>query len=202
MTGLVIGSPLAGVATAARLGSGRPLTTGLATGDTLFWSVGGPAADLQDTILRPRLIVDDTVRHDRSTGVFPIVPAHSPPEEEPEGVVRHRFYGFRLADGEERTLDRVYRIGRKPRGRRTFTAELLELLVVDSPTASVSASHLEIRQEGDAVVLTDLGSTNGTMVHFAIGRSQRMRSGASLAVLPGTTIDIGDGNLIEILPAD
>ncbi|TFB99812.1 FHA domain-containing protein [Cryobacterium adonitolivorans] len=223
VTGLVIGSPLAAVVRSDRLGAGRMLGTGIDAGDTLFWSVaGGPddtADTTADTVLRPRRIVDDTVVLDRRMRDSIVVAAavaeaaiESAAEPAAESAAaddavddtadRPGRYGFRLATGEEVRLGMVYRIGRSPRPRRTQSGELLELISVASPTALVSASHLEIRQEGDAVVLTDLGSTNGTLVRFSLGRTQRLRSGASLTVLPGTTVDIGDGNLIEILPAD
>jgi len=228
VTGLMIGSPLASVPRADRLGSGRLLGAGIDTGDTLYWSVAGQSTE--DTVLRPRRIVDDTVMLDRqphrtgasemvATAVIeplddPVVVAGAVPVNEPADEFNELVddparlsaggtgrCGFRLATGEDLTLDRVYRIGRSPRPRRIPEGEALELLTVASPSAIVSANHLEIRQDGDAVVLTDLGSTNGTLVRFALGRTQRLRSGASLTVLPGTTVDIGDGNLIEILPA-
>ncbi|WP_104163255.1 FHA domain-containing protein [Cryobacterium sp. N22] len=217
VTGLVIGSPLAAVARSDRLGAGRMLGTGIDAGDTLFWSVAGGPDDTADTVLRPRRIVDDTVVLDRRMrDRVVVVAAAAEPADEPADVSadesavepaveradRPGPYGFRLATGEEVRLGAVYRIGRSPRPRRIQSGELLELIVVVSTSALVSANHLEIRQDGDAVVVTDLGSTNGTMVHFPLGRTQRMRSGASLTVLPGTTVDIGDGNLIEILPAD
>ena len=217
VTGLVIGSPLAAVARSDRLGAGRMLGTGIDAGDTLFWSVTAGPDDTADTVLRPRRIVDDTVVLDRRIRESVVVAAAAAaPAAEPAGepadetVVESAVeradrpgpYGFRLATGEEVRLDAVYRIGRSPRPRRIQSGELLELIVVVSTTALVSANHLEIRQDGDAVVVTDLGSTNGTMVHFPLGRTQRMRTGASLTVLPGTTVDIGDGNLIEILPAN
>ena len=220
VTGLVIGSPLAAVAHSDRLGAGRMLGTGIDAGDTLFWSVTAGPDDTADTVLRPRRIVDDTVVLDRrmrdrvvvvaAAAGAAVEPADETTDEsavesadEPadERADRPGPYGFRLATGEEVRLGSVYRIGRSPRPRRIQSGELLELIVVASTTALVSANHLEIRQDGDAVVVTDLGSTNGTMVHFPLGRTQRMRSGASLTVLPGTTVDIGDGNLIEILPA-
>ena len=223
VTGLVIGSPLAAVARSHQLGAGRVLGEGIDAGDTLFWSVAGRGAGAADTVLRPRRIVDDTVLLTRTgdpderraaaplTGTGDEAETHDPtvgptadrtvdssadPAAAPTGPC-----GIRLATGREARLDRVYRIGRSPRTRRILAGEVLELVTVDSPNALVSASHLEIRQAGTAVVLTDLGSTNGTLVRFARGRTQRLRSGASLTVLPGTTVDIGDGNLIEILPA-
>ncbi|WEO78346.1 FHA domain-containing protein [Cryobacterium sp. SO2] len=208
VTGLVIGSPLASGTRADRLGSGTVCAVGIDAGDTLYWSVAGLPADAGDTILRPRRIVDDTVVLQRIEGAArpaaarvaapaPVGPAAT---AVPDAAEPGR-YGIRLATGEDLRLDRVYRIGRSPRARRILTGERLELVEVSSPSAVVSGNHLEIRQDGDAVVLTDLGSTNGTLVRFTLGRTQRLRSGASLTVLPGTTVDIGDGNLIEILPA-
>ncbi|WP_130177881.1 FHA domain-containing protein [Cryobacterium sp. SO1] len=213
VTGLVVGSPLAAVAGADRLADGRVLGTGIDSGDTLFWSVTGQPVDAADTVLRPRRIVDDTVVLDRRMlqNLAPAAPAAEasvePAPETLEAALEDTLaapsrYRFRLATGEDLLLDRVYRIGRSPRPRRIQAGEVVELVEVTSAAAIVSASHLEIRQDGDAVVVTDLGSTNGTLVHFALGRTQRLRSGASLTVLPGTTVDIGDGNLIEILLAD
>jgi hypothetical protein len=213
VTGLVVGSPLAAVAGADRLADGRVLGTGIDSGDTLFWSVTGQPVDVADTVLRPRRIVDDTVvldrrRLQRLDPAAPVAETVAGPVAEPaaetieDTLAAPIRYRFRLATGEELLLDRVYRIGRSPRPRRIEAGEAVELVEVTSAAAIVSASHLEIRQDGDAVVVTDLGSTNGTLVHFVLGRTQRLRSGASLTVLPGTTVDIGDGNLIEILPAD
>jgi len=207
VTGLVIGSPLAAVAPADRLGSGAALGVGIDSGDTLYWSVVGLSSDIEDTVLRPRRIVDDTVLQDivlqdtvvleRLIDPAPVATVMMPGP----AVAAPGRYGIRLATGEDLRLDRVFRIGRNPGTRRSPAGEVLELVQVVSPTAVVSGNHLEIRQDGDAVVLTDLGSTNGTLVRFSRGHTQRLRSGASLTVLPGTTVDIGDGNLIEILPA-
>ncbi|TFC94682.1 FHA domain-containing protein [Cryobacterium breve] len=108
---------------------------------------------------------------------------------------------FRLPNGEEILLDQPHQLGRRPRPPRIASGSPARLIQVTSPTSAVSGTHLEIRQEGSSVVVTDLGSTNGTIVIPPRGRRQRLHSGQSLTVLPGTTVDIGDGNIIEILPA-
>jgi pSer/pThr/pTyr-binding forkhead associated (FHA) protein len=64
----------------------------------------------------------------------------------------------------------------------------------------VSASHLEIRQLGASVVVTDLRSTNGSVVAVPGSAPHTLRQGESMVVTPGTLVDIGDGNVIEILP--
>ncbi|TFD26376.1 FHA domain-containing protein [Cryobacterium cryoconiti] len=108
---------------------------------------------------------------------------------------------FRLPNGEEIPLDRPSHVGRRPRPPRIASGAPARLVNVDSPTSAVSGTHLEIRQEGSSVVVTDLGSTNGSIVIPPRGRRLRLHPGQSLTVLPGTTVDIGDGNIIEILPA-
>lgn len=108
-------------------------------------------------------------------------------------------YGFRL-DGAWYPLDGSYYLGRQPQAPRIRAASPPTLLAVPSPTRAVSSTHLEIRQDGDAVVVTDLGSTNGTVLVPPAGTGERLRHGASRAVVPGTRVDIGDGNIVEILP--
>ena len=110
-------------------------------------------------------------------------------------------FAFRLPNGEEIPLDLPCRLGRRPRAPRISAAAPVRLIEVASPTSAVSGTHVEIRQEGGSIVVTDLGSTNGTVVAPPRGRRQRLHSGQSLAVLPGTTVHLGDGNIIEILPA-
>ena len=69
-----------------------------------------------------------------------------------------------------------------------------------SPLREVSASHLELRQQGTLVVLTDLHSSNGSFVRTPGRPPAKLQQGETLVVVPGTTIDIGDDNIIEILP--
>lgn len=47
---------------------------------------------------------------------------------------------------------------------------------------NVSRSHAEIRRVGDAVVVTDLGSTNGTKVNGVSVREQHLASGDEITV--------------------
>ena len=106
---------------------------------------------------------------------------------------------FRIGAGDPRSVTAPVRIGRNPAAPRVspVTAELLR---VDSPTSIVSSTHLELRREGRRLVATDLRSTNGTIVR-APGGTRRMRSGESIVVAPGTSLDLGDGTIVEILPA-
>jgi pSer/pThr/pTyr-binding forkhead associated (FHA) protein len=110
------------------------------------------------------------------------------------------MYGFRVNGGQAYPLDAVHYFGRNPRQPRIPLPDPSRLVPVVSSTKSVSATHLEIKQVGDSIVATDLKSTNGTSVNLPHKHWQRLRQGESIVVVPGTLIDIGDGNVIEILP--
>lgn len=141
-----------------------------------------------ETVLRPdiaRPVEDETVFRQ-----VPFVP------DDPQTVM----YGFRVNGGQAYPLDAVHYFGRNPRQPRIPLPDPSRLVPVVSSTKSVSATHLEIKQVGDSIVATDLKSTNGTSVNLPHKHWQRLRQGESIVVVPGTLIDIGDGNVIEILP--
>ena len=110
-----------------------------------------------------------------------------------------RAYGFRVSGSEIVMLDRVVYLGRKPSVPRVVRGGMPRLVRVPSPTQEVSATHLELRQVGSTVVIVDMRSTNGTMVGVPGLPVRRLRQGESLVVTPGTLIDVGDRNVIEIL---
>jgi hypothetical protein len=91
-------------------------------------------------------------------------------------------------------------IGRRPRGSRQLSGDQVVLIEVPSPTREVSASHLHIVQRGDRVVVTDLKSTNGTAVTPPGAPRIKLTQGDSIVLPPYSRIEIGDGNVIEILP--
>ncbi|MDH2445082.1 FHA domain-containing protein [Amnibacterium sp. CER49] len=107
---------------------------------------------------------------------------------------------FRLGDRPPERVDAPVYVGRQPRSPRVTGPMLPRLVRVDSPSREVSATHIELRPTAEGLVLTDLQSTNGTVVRQPGIGVRRLESGESLPVVPGTLIDIGDGNVIEILP--
>lgn len=123
--------------------------------------------------------------------VVPEVPA-SPPAPQ--------FYGFRVGSSAVILLDAVVYIGRRPSAPRVVRGGMPRLVRVPSATSEVSSTHLELRQVGRTVVVTDMRSTNGTAVGVPGLAVRRLRQGESLVVTPGTLIDIGDRIVIEILP--
>jgi hypothetical protein len=107
-----------------------------------------------------------------------------------------------LSSGQHVDVDQVVIIGRAPDPSR-FSAEVPPLLIsVPSPHQEISSTHLEVRpgtgaEHGHAVV-TDLGSTNGTVLVPAGGSPEELRPGVPIAVLPGAVIDLGDGLTIKV----
>lgn len=90
--------------------------------------------------------------------------------------------------------------GRDPHPPRIVKGVRPRLIAVNSPTREVSETHIEIRQLGSSVIVTDLRSTNGSVVHVPGNAARKLRQGESVVVSAGTLVDIGDGNIIRILP--
>lgn len=95
-------------------------------------------------------------------------------------------------------LEQPVLVGRRPMRPRIDLHGRPLLVRVPSPLGEVSSTHVEFRQVGQAVLVTDLRSTNGTSV-TAPGAARRIVQGESVVVSPPATIDIGDGNVIEVL---
>jgi hypothetical protein len=109
-----------------------------------------------------------------------------------------RVPSIRIGDRTFR-LDHPVVIGRRPSLPRITRGPQPELVTVRSTYGQVSSSHVRMHAEGEAVVVQDLRSTNGTVVRPAGAPAYRMASGASIVALTGTVVEIGDGNAIEVL---
>ena len=109
-------------------------------------------------------------------------------------------YSFSVNSAEAISLDAPAFIGRKPVLPRIMKGRPPRLVSVPSPLREVSSTHLELRQQGALVIVTDLRSTNGSIVRPPGREPVTLRQGESLVVTPGTVVEIGDGNLVEIMP--
>ena len=122
--------------------------------------------------------------------------APRPPSSAP--VYSFLIGGLKLPIG----LDRPARIGRRPTPPRIPVGVPPRLVRVLSPQHEVSATHIELRQTGTSVIVTDLRSTNGTIVLVPGSTPRKLLQGESVVVSPGTLVDIGDENILQILPLD
>jgi pSer/pThr/pTyr-binding forkhead associated (FHA) protein len=75
-------------------------------------------------------------------------------------------------------------------------------VTVPSPQQEISSTHLEVRpgsgaDHGSAVV-TDLGSTNGTVLVQPGLAPEDLQPGVPVQLLPGAILDLGDGITIQV----
>lgn len=100
---------------------------------------------------------------------------------------------IRVSTGQVVTLDRTVIIGRRPRSTRASGANLPHLVAVESPQQDISRSHLEVRPEGDTVVVIDLHTTNGSTLLRSGSDPVRLHPGEQTIVISGDVVDLGDG---------
>jgi hypothetical protein len=113
-----------------------------------------------------------------------------------------RPYRVKMADGVVVSLDLTVYLGRRPSVPRIASDRRVRLVAVPSVKKEVSATHLELRQTGEAVVATDMRSTNGSTIIVPGSKPRTLLRGESAVVTPGTLIDLGDGNMLELLSPD
>ena len=83
---------------------------------------------------------------------------------------------LRASDGSSAEVDRPVLIGRAPSGDRS-NSRSPRLMTVPSPNHDISRTHLEVVPDDWQIVVTDLNSTNGTvLVRPGAGRSSTARS--------------------------
>ena len=100
---------------------------------------------------------------------------------------------LRAPDGSTIDLDRPVLIGRAPSDSGFENAQP-HLLTVPSPSQDISRTHLLVAPEGEAIVVTDLHSTNGTTVVRPGPGVERLTlpSGQSVTVEVGSVLELGD----------
>ena len=105
-----------------------------------------------------------------------------------------------LSTGDEVEVDRPLVIGRAPEPRRIFSGDEPRLVTVPSPAHEISSTHLEIRPGPDGTpVVTDLGSTNGTVLVQPGLAPEDLQPGYPVALANGAIIDLGDGVTIKVV---
>lgn len=173
-----------------------------------------PGVDLDDTVVRsgvavpaeveertvPPALIEPPVPEVRPVPVgipadLPVPPAPAPPAA--------AAYRAVLPDGTEVEIDVAVYIGRKPSIPRIHVGPEPRLITMPSPAREMSATHLELRVVGDALVASDMRSTNGTVVQLPGAAPRTLIRGESAVVVAGTRIDLGEGAVLDILaPAE
>lgn len=107
-----------------------------------------------------------------------------------------------ISDGQTVVVDRVVLIGRAPEARRFSSTEQPMLVTVPSRLHEISSTHVEVRPGGGpdlgTAVVTDMGSTNGTvLVQPGLG-PEDLKPGIAVQLIPGAIINLGDGITIQV----
>lgn len=100
-----------------------------------------------------------------------------------------------LPDGSRQPLDAVVLVGRAPSAPDGVPATRLVRLEGDG---DISRSHARVAVEGGTVVVTDLGSRNGTVGRIPGHPAQKLRAGEPTPVLVDTVIDFGGGIEVSV----
>jgi hypothetical protein len=100
---------------------------------------------------------------------------------------------LRASDGSIVEVDRPVLIGRAPSGDGPG-GRAPRLMTVPSPNHDISRTHLEVAPEEWHIVVTDLNSTNGTVLvrPGAVDR-QQLAPGEPVHVQLGSVVELGDG---------
>jgi hypothetical protein len=165
--------------------------------------LGGPPADA--TV--PPAPASPVTDHDGLTQTGPVnaefareqpgIPGQPPAPHVTRPVAR-----LIVSSGDTVEVDRVVLIGRAPEARRFTATEQPRLVTVPSPLHEISSTHVEVRpgsgaDHGSAVV-TDMGSTNGTvLVQPGLG-PEDLKPGIAVQLIPGAIINLGDGVTIQV----
>lgn len=164
-------------------------------------------ADLDDTLAKvsiapPPALVEPPAPEPRPLplveSLADLLPAPDDPAEEtiPVGPPPPRLL---LPDGTELPIDVTVYVGRKPSVPRIHVGPPPRLVTLPSPSHELSATHLELRVVGEALVASDMRSTNGTTVRIPGSTPRTLIRGESAVITPGTRIDLGDGAVVDIL---
>ncbi|MGC0142327.1 FHA domain-containing protein [Pseudactinotalea sp. Z1732] len=103
-----------------------------------------------------------------------------------------------ISTGQRVELDRPALLGRAPEATRFEGPVAPHLVAVPSPQQDISRTHVELKPEGDHVVVTDLRSTNGTVVTLPGAEARRLHPAEAIPVGAGAVIDLGDGVTAEV----
>jgi FHA domain len=119
----------------------------------------------------------------------------APLPHDPVPVPRPVLGVLRLSLGDVIMLDRGVLMGRNPRTDfgGTEGGERPHVVKLPSADGDISRTHLRVTLDGWQVLVTDLNSTNGTLVTLPGRDPQQLRPGEPVPIQPGTVVTLADG---------
>ena len=152
-------------------------------------------------------VVPASPEHDGQTTVgAPSGPVDRPPhgiagQPQAPAVTARPVAKMVFSTGEVVDVDRAILVGRAPEARRFASTDQPRLVTVASPNQEISSTHLEIRPGSGAdhgmAVVTDLGSTNGTVLVQPGLPPEDLQAGIAVSLIPGAILDLGDGVTVQ-----
>lgn len=112
--------------------------------------------------------------------------------QDPVTVPRPVLGVLKLSTGDIVTLDRGVLLGRSPSAEFDGKGERPHVVRLPSPGQDISRTHAEIRIDGWHVLITDLDSTNGTMITVPGEEPRRLRPNDPTMIPPGTVVSLAD----------
>ncbi|WP_300677321.1 FHA domain-containing protein [Nocardioides sp.] len=132
-------------------------------------------------------------RPERPEAAAPAAPP-APPKAQPAHLT--------FSHGAEIDVAGLIVIGRNPDAGRFPADDQPFVVTVPSPHSEISSTHAEVRpgtgEDAGKAVVTDLGSTNGTLVVQPGQRPEELRAGVPVVLASGALIDLGDGLTIRV----
>jgi hypothetical protein len=114
------------------------------------------------------------------------------PPQDPVVVPRPELGVLRLSTGDVVTLDRGAVLGRNPRAQ-VEGDERLQAVKLPGGDGDISRTHLKVTLDGWHVLVTDLGSLNGTLVELPGRAPERLRPNEPFLLQNGTLVTLADG---------
>jgi hypothetical protein len=109
----------------------------------------------------------------------------------PERAPRPPLGVLAFDDGSTFQLDSDYVIGREPALNASVAAGQARPLSVVDDTGTVSRAHAALQLDGWRVLITDLGSANGTQIRHADEALQQLTPHVAVELAPGSRVDMG-----------
>jgi hypothetical protein len=110
------------------------------------------------------------------------------PPQQPVELPRPQLGVLRLSNGDTVALDRAAILGRNPRLPAGYAGEQPNLVRLSDPGKDISSQHLEVTLDYWHVLVTDLGSTNGTEVILPGQMPITLRANDPMTIEPGTRV--------------
>lgn len=164
------------------------------TDDTIPQDVRARLARLAAVADEVEVALGDTIVREGAAA-----PRPAATELPPVPAALRAHHRIRVGEGDPVELDRPVHIGRRPRSPRVPTGDRPHLVTVTSPAGGISATHLELREQGAVVVATDMRTLNGSEVLVPGSPVRTLLRGESVVVTAGTRIDLGEGVVVEVL---